>query len=146
MKTRMPRKHFRPVTPQICADIIIQMKTSEGKPGVVLISRKNPPYGWAIPGGFMDIGEKMERCAVREAQEETSLRIKNLNLFGIYSDPKRDPRGHTVSAVYTATASGQPRGADDAREARVFPINHLPRPLAFDHSKILSDWKRKVKF
>ena len=139
----MPRRHGRPVTPEICADIIIGMRTSEGKPGVVLISRKNPPYGWAIPGGFMDVGEKMERCAVREAYEETSLRVKNLKLFGIYSDPKRDPRGHTVSAVYTATATGKPKGADDAREARIFPVDHLPRPLAFDHARILAEWKRK---
>ena len=144
-KSRQSHSKCRPVTPEVCADIIIEMRTPEGKPGVVLISRKNPPYGWAIPGGFVDVGETVEKAAVREAFEETCLCIRNLRLMGVYSDPRRDPRGHTVSAVYTATASGKPRGADDAREARVFPIDHLPRPLAFDHGRILAEWKRARK-
>ena len=110
---------------------------------MVLIKRKNPPYGWAIPGGFMDIGETIEHAAKREAFEETCLRIRNLKLLGIYSNPRRDPRGHTVSAVYVAQASGKPCGADDAKEARVFPVNKLPKPLAFDHGKILGDWRRR---
>ena len=141
----MPGRRGRPVTPEVCADIIISMRAPGGGPGVVLIRRKNPPYGWAIPGGFVDVGETVEKAAVREAFEETCLRIRSLKLLGIYSDPRRDPRGHTVSAVYSATARGKPRGADDATEARVFPVGKLPRPLAFDHAKILRDWLRNLK-
>ena len=91
----------------------------------------------------MEIGETIEHTARREALEETCLKIRNLKLFGLYSSPQRDPRGHTVSAVYVATASGKPVGADDAKEAKVFPVNKWPRPLAFDHGRILEDWRRK---
>jgi ADP-ribose pyrophosphatase YjhB (NUDIX family) len=105
----------------------------------VLIRRKNPPYGWAIPGGFVDYGESMEHAAVREAREETSLRVSLIDLLGIYSDPKRDPRFHTVSAVYVARAKGRPKAADDAKEIGVFTEHGLP-PLAFDHARILADY------
>jgi 8-oxo-dGTP diphosphatase len=105
-----------------------------------LIERKNPPHGWALPGGFVDYGESLERAALREAREETSLDVKLVEQFHTYSDPRRDPRHHTVSTVFIATAQGTPRGADDAKVAQVFRQNELPRPVAFDHARILGDY------
>ncbi|MCL5885194.1 MAG: NUDIX hydrolase [Deltaproteobacteria bacterium] len=107
---------------------------------IVLIQRKNPPPGWAIPGGFVDIGEKVEDAAVREAREETGLDVTLTALLGVYSDPARDPRGHTISTVYVGKAQGDPKGADDASEARLFGEDDLPSPIAFDHGKILLDY------
>jgi 8-oxo-dGTP diphosphatase len=124
-------------TPLIAADIIIKCN-DKGRKGIVLIKRKNYPFGWAIPGGFLDYGESLERAAKREAYEETSLRIRNVKQFGAYSEPRRDPRHHTVSVVFTAEATGTPAGADDAAEARIFTKRTLPRDLAFDHKKILA--------
>jgi 8-oxo-dGTP diphosphatase len=106
----------------------------------VLIERKNPPHGWALPGGFVDYGESLEKAAVREAKEETSLDVTLTEQFYTYSDPDRDPRHHTVSTVYIAAADGMPRGADDAKSARLFLENNLPSPLAFDHGRILRDY------
>ena len=131
----------RPTTPQIAADSIIELLDTPGRP-IVLIERRNPPHGWAIPGGFVDIGETIERAAVREAAEETLLHVRLLALLGLYSDPTRDSRGHTVTAVYVAEAHGRPRAADDAREIGVFTLNDLPAPLAFDHALILADYRR----
>ena len=108
--------------------------------GIVLIRRKNPPPGWAIPGGFIDYGESAEAAAVREAREETSLDVKDLKLFGVYSDPSRDPRHHTITVVFTAWADGKPRAHDDAADIGVFSRDNLPSPLAFDHAKILEDY------
>ncbi|MCK4642900.1 NUDIX hydrolase [bacterium] len=117
-------------------DIIIE--TSEG---VVLIKRKNFPYGWAIPGGFVDEGESLESAAVREALEETSLNVKLREQFFTYSDPSRDPRSHTIATVYIAEiSSGTPLAADDAVEIGTFSASKLPDELAFDHSRILSDY------
>ena len=116
-------------------DIIIRVP-----PGIVLIKRKNPPYGWAIPGGFIDYGESAEAAAIREAMEETSLVVKDLELVGVYSDPDRDPRHHTLSVVFTARGEGAPRAADDALEIGVFTETALPSPLAFDHAKILANF------
>ncbi|MBI5528879.1 MAG: NUDIX hydrolase [Deltaproteobacteria bacterium] len=113
----------------------------EVRGGIVLIKRRNPPHGWAIPGGFVDYGESTELAAVREAREETSLRVRLVELLGVYSDPKRDPRFHTVSAVYIARARGTPVADDDAKEIGVFTKQDLP-PLAFDHAKILADYFR----
>ena len=127
-----------PVTPLLAADVIIELKDRPGRP-IVLIRRKNPPYGWAIPGGFVDVGETVESAAAREALEETGLEVKNLQLLGIYSDPARDPRGHTASVVYVAEAGGEPVAGDDAREAGVFEPGRAPQ-AAFDHDKILSDY------
>ncbi|MBU0614488.1 MAG: NUDIX hydrolase, partial [Nanoarchaeota archaeon] len=107
--------------------------------GIVLIDRKNPPYGWAIPGGFVDIGETVEDAAVREAKEETNLELTELKQFHTYSDPKRDPRGHTISIVFTAKGSGELKGMDDAKLAKVFTNDNLPE-LAFDHEQILNDY------
>lgn len=129
----------RPVTPQIAADAIIELKDLPGRP-IVLIERKFPPYGWAIPGGFVDVGEKVETAAIREAQEEVGLHVQLLALLGIYSDPKRDHRGHTVTAVYVCEASGTPTAADDAKNCQIFEVDKLPELLAFDHAQVLADY------
>jgi 8-oxo-dGTP diphosphatase len=118
-------------------DIIIQVKG-----GIVLIERKNPPYGWAIPGGFLDWGETVETCAVREAEEETGLEVHLEELFYVYSHPARDPRHHTVTTVFVASANGRPEAADDAKNAGVFTHGNLPGPLVFDHQQILGDYFR----
>jgi 8-oxo-dGTP diphosphatase len=108
---------------------------------VVLIRRKNPPLGWALPGGFVDEGEPLHVAAVREAREETSLDVELVEQFFTYSDPRRDPRKHTLSTVYIGRAQGEPLGADDAAEARAFSLDELPRQeLCFDHGTILSDY------
>lgn len=130
----------RPETPLIAADAIIELVDRPGRP-IVLIERGNPPYGWAIPGGFVDLGERLERAAVREALEETGLRVDLRALLGLYSDPARDPRGHTVSAVYLCEARGEPRALDDARALGVFLPDDLPADLAFDHALILADYR-----
>lgn len=128
-----------PVTPRIAADIIIELVDRPDRP-IVLIERRNEPPGWAIPGGFVDVGECIEAAAIREAEEETALQVLLKTLLGVYSDPQRDPRGHTVSAVYVAEAAGEPRAQDDAREVAVFSPDRLPHPLAFDHARILADY------
>ena len=115
-------------------DIIITLGT-----GVVLVKRKNPPVAWALPGGFVDYGESLEQAAVREAYEETGLHVRLGCQFHTYSEPNRDPRQHTVSTVFLATAEGTPVAGDDAGEAAVFHEESLP-PLAFDHSRILGDY------
>jgi len=116
-------------------DVIIEMEH-----GIVLIKRKNPPYGWALPGGFVDYGESLEEAAVREAREETSLQVELISQFGAYSDPDRDPRRHTITVVFIARAEGEPRAADDAAGAGVFSLHNLPNELAFDHERILKDY------
>jgi ADP-ribose pyrophosphatase YjhB (NUDIX family) len=125
----------KPVTPLITVDAIIEIAG-----GIVLIERKNPPPGWALPGGFVDVGESLAAAARREAREETSLDIELVEQFFSYSDPRRDPRGATVSVVFVATATGQPRAADDAKNVRVFALGDLPS-LAFDHAQILADYR-----
>ena len=107
--------------------------------GVVLVKRKNPPLAWALPGGFVDYGESLEQAAVREACEETGLSIRLGRQFHTYSEPDRDPRQHTVSTVFLATAEGTPVAGDDAEAAAIFHEESLP-PLAFDHSRILGDY------
>lgn len=131
----------RPVTPQLAADIIIELTDRPGRP-IVLIERLNPPHGWAIPGGFVDVGETVEAAAIREALEETSLKVTLKALLGCYSRPERDARGHTVSLVYIAEAQGQPQARDDAKNFIICTPETLPQPLAFDHGKILSDYRR----
>jgi len=134
----------RPETPALTADIIIEMTDRLSNP-IVLIERKNPPLGWALPGGFVDIGETVEQAAVREAEEEVCLKVELVHLLGVYSDPARDPRGHTASVVYIAKASGQPKAADDAANVHIYPVNALPTQLAFDHKKILDDYRKYRK-
>lgn len=115
-------------------DIIIEVGAA-----IVLIKRKNPPYGWALPGGFVDYGESYETAAVREAEEETKLVVQNLQQFRTYSDPSRDPRQHTASTVFIAQADAEPVAADDAAEAALFTEDTLP-DLAFDHDQIVADY------
>ena len=129
----------RPVTPQIAIDSIIQLINKPGKP-IVLIERLYPPFGWALPGGFMEVGETTEAGGCREALEETGLVITIVGLVGIYSDPLRDPRGHTVGITYAAQALGEPKAADDAKNVGLFTRDDLPAELAFDHAKILKDY------
>lgn len=128
-----------PRNPLPTVDIII-----ETPGGIVLIERKNPPHGWAIPGGFVDYGETVEEAAVREAKEETGLDVTLTRLLGVYSDPRRDPRHHTISTVFVASAEGQPVADDDAADAGVFTRDCLPERLAFDHRKILKDYYSQV--
>jgi 8-oxo-dGTP diphosphatase len=108
----------------------------------VLVRRKYPPQGWALPGGFVEEGETLEQAVVREAKEETGLDITLLEQLFTYSDPRRDPRRHTLSTVYAARAQGEPRAGDDAAEARAFAPGAMPQPLVFDHAQILADWMR----
>lgn len=129
----------RPVTPLLAADIVIELKDRPERP-IVLIQRKNPPYGWAIPGGFVDVGETVENAARREMKEEVSLEVDITGLLGVYSRPDRDPRGHTVTIIYTGEASGTPVAADDAKAVGCFTQDNLPSPLAFDHSEVLADY------
>lgn len=126
-------KQYRNPFPTV--DIIIELDS-----GIVLIERKFEPFGWALPGGFVDYGESLEAAAVREAREETSLEISNLRLLGCYSDPARDDRMHTISTVFIASAQGIPHAADDALNMAVFQLNSLPERLCFDHTFILADY------
>jgi ADP-ribose pyrophosphatase YjhB (NUDIX family) len=117
-------------------DIIIEI---DGR-GIVLIKRKYPPVGWALPGGFVDYGESLEEAAVREAKEETSLAVELTGQFHTYSKPARDPRQRTISTVFTARADRVPQAADDAAEIGIFMEKDLPELLMFDHAEILADY------
>lgn len=125
---------FRNPIPTV--DIIIEL---QGR-GIVLIERKNPPLGWALPGGFVDYGESLETAAVREAREEVSLDVELVGQLHTYSDPSRDTRCHTISTVFVARAKGEPKAADDAREVGIFTEADLPEPIVFDHGRILKDY------
>jgi len=122
--------------PKVAVDLIIEI---EGR-GIVLIERKNPPHGWALPGGFVDYGESLEAAAVREAKEETCLDVELLGQLHTYSDPARDPRMHCISTVFAARATGEPQAADDAKNCALFARDQLPETLAFDHRQILDDY------
>jgi len=129
----MAAEEYRNPTPTV--DVIIEVG---GK--IVLIERKNPPFGWAIPGGFVDEGECVEDAAVREAKEETLLDVALTELLYVYSNPARDPRQHTMSTVFIATADEPPTAADDASDAGLFDLDALPSPICFDHAEILADY------
>ena len=129
----------KPVTPLMTADVIIEMPLLDDKP-IVLIERKYEPFGWAIPGGFVEVGETIATAAHREALEETSLDVELDVLLGIYSNPKRDFRGHTACAVFIGNASGKPIAADDAKEIALFDPFNVDVDLAFDHRQILDDY------
>jgi ADP-ribose pyrophosphatase YjhB (NUDIX family) len=129
---KLSSNHKNPIP---TVDIIIELKG-----GVVLIKRKNLPEGWALPGGFVDYGETLEYAAAREAKEETGLDIELIRQFHTYSDPRRDPRHHTITTVYVAKAQGTAIAGDDAKEAGVFQKEALPDKIAFDHKEILNDY------
>jgi len=131
---------IRYVSPVPTVDIIIEVESDAGEQGIVLIYRRNEPRAWALPGGFVDYGETLEQAAVREAIEETGLEVESIAQFHTYSDPKRDPRRHTISTVFIAKAQGRPRPGDDAERVGVFTTESLPPSLAFDHKKILEDY------
>ena len=128
---------YRNPTPTV--DIIIELVDRPERP-IILIERKNPPLGWAIPGGFVDYCETVEAAAVREAQEEVGLDVELIEQFHVYSDPNRDPRQHTLSVVLIATAKGEPQAADDAKNLGIFHAWDVPNPLCFDHEKILRNY------
>jgi 8-oxo-dGTP diphosphatase len=130
-----------PETPLVAADLVIELIDRPGRP-IVLIERKHEPLGWALPGGFVEIGEQVEQAAIREAAEETNLRVQLEVLLGVYSSPDRDPRGHAVSLVYVASAQGEPQAMDDAAALEVYAPSDIPKQLAFDHAQILRDYLR----
>ncbi len=121
-------------------DIIIEIIDQPHRP-IILIERQNPPLGWALPGGFVDYGETVEAAAIREAKEEVSLEVKLIEQFQVYSDPSRDPRQHTLSVVFIATATGKPQAADDAKTLKIFHLWEVPQNLCFDHALILEDYR-----
>lgn len=127
-----------PSGPAPTVDVVIALPGDR----VVLVRRSHPPPGWALPGGFVDEGETLEAAAVREAREETGLDVTLTDLLYVYSDPRRDPRRHTLSAVFLGRAAGEPVGGDDAAEARAVSWGALPEPIAFDHAEILADARR----
>jgi 8-oxo-dGTP diphosphatase len=134
-RVNFPPTLAKPRNPVPTVDTIIEVPD-----GVVLIKRRYEPGGWALPGGFVEYGETMEAAAVREAREETGLVVTLTELFNVYSDPRRDPRRHTIGTVFIGTATGVPVAADDAADAGVFTAESLPTPLAFDHGRILADY------
>ena len=128
-----------PRNPAPTVDIIIEYQG-----GIVLIERKNPPFGWALPGGFVDYGESLETAARREALEETGLTVGNLQQFRAYSDPARDVRQHTISMVFYGQGQGVLCAGDDAAKAKVYKVGALP-DLAFDHGLILADYFSRLE-
>lgn len=130
-------------TPYLAVDVIVQLWEGDRFKGIVLVERKNPPVGLAIPGGFVEVGESVEAAAVREIKEETGLDVKLRRLLGVYSEPDRDPRFHVVSVVFVGDAEGDPQAGSDAKEVKVFRIEDVPLDrLVFDHSRIILDYLR----
>lgn len=127
--------------PTPTVDMIVELIDRPHRP-IILIERLNPPYGWALPGGFVDYGESVETAARREAQEEIGLSIELIEQFHVYSAPDRDPRQHTLSVVFIATAKGEPQAGDDAKHMSIFELWQLPENLCFDHAQILRDYQR----
>jgi 8-oxo-dGTP diphosphatase len=127
-----------PPSPLPTVDLLIALPDQR----LVLVRRKFPPLGWALPGGFAEVGETLGEAARREALEETGLQVELLEQLFTYSDPRRDPRRHTISTVFLARANGEPRGGDDAAEAKGFALDALPAPLCFDHNRIVVDYRR----
>lgn len=130
---------YRNPTPTV--DIIVELHDRPHRP-IILVERLNAPYGWAIPGGFVDYGETVEEAARREALEEIGLNVQLLEQFHVYSDPRRDPRQHTLSIVFLAWAVGDPQAGDDAKNLGIYTLDRLPSSLCFDHDRILADYRR----
>ena len=114
--------------------------------GIILIQRSNPPFGFALPGGFVDYGESLEEAVIREAKEETDLDLEDLKQFHTYSEPNRDPRFHTIATVFIARAKGKPRAGDDAADIKVVKLSEIDNiDFAFDHKKILQGYLKYLK-
>lgn len=138
---------FTPKTPYLTTDAIIEVYIKEQFKGIVLIQRKNPPLGLALPGGFVDVGESVEEACKREMKEETNLEIELISLFGVYSNPHRDPRFHTASVVYIAKAFDYPQAGDDAKETiLIYPKELDLKNMVFDHSQIIQDYLNYKEF
>jgi len=139
-ESNLRRRFMKPQTPNLTVDILILFENR-----LVLVKRKNPPYQgkFALPGGFVDIGESTEKAAARESFEETGLSVEIIKLVGVYSDPQRDPRGHTVSVCYLAKGSGKLKYGSDAASAEPFELDSIPE-LAFDHNKMINDAKSDI--
>jgi 8-oxo-dGTP diphosphatase len=136
-------KMFEPKTPYLAVDGVVRLWEGERFKGIVLIERRYEPLGYALPGGFVEVGETLEEAVLREVKEETGLDAQIVKLLGVYSEPNRDPRFHVVSVVFVLDAYGEPKGGDDAKKAVVFPIEDLPfDKIVFDHAKILKDYLR----
>jgi len=134
---------FEPKTPYLAVDGVVRLWEGERFKGIVLIERRYEPLGYALPGGFVEVGETVEKAVLREVKEETGLDAQIVKLLGVYSEPNRDPRFHVVSVVFVLDAYGEPKGGDDAKKAVVFPIEDLPfDKIVFDHAKILKDYLR----
>jgi 8-oxo-dGTP diphosphatase len=134
---------FEPKTPYLAVDGVVRLWEGERFKGIVLIERRYEPLGYALPGGFVEVGETVEKAVLREVKEETGLDAQIVKLLGVYSEPNRDPRFHVVSVVFVLDAYGEPVGGDDAKKALVFPIEDLPfDKIVFDHAKILKDFLR----
>jgi ADP-ribose pyrophosphatase len=134
---------FEPKTPYLAVDGVVRLWEGERFKGIVLVERRYEPLGYALPGGFVKVGETVEEAVLREVKEETGLDAQIVKLLGVYSEPNRDPRFHVVSVVFVLDAYGEPRGGDDAKRAVVFPIEDLPfDKIVFDHAKILKDYLR----
>jgi 8-oxo-dGTP diphosphatase len=134
---------LEPKTPYLAVDGVVRLWEGERFKGIVLIERRYEPLGYALPGGFVEVGETVEKAVLREVKEETGLDAQIVKLLGVYSEPNRDPRFHVVSVVFVLDAYGEPKGGDDAKKAVVFPIEDLPfDKIVFDHAKILKDFLR----
>jgi len=134
---------FEPKTPYLAVDGVVRLWEGERFKGIVLVERRYEPLGYALPGGFVEVGETVEKAVLREVKEETGLDAQIVKLLGVYSEPNRDPRFHVVSVVFVLDAYGEPKGGDDAKKAVVFPIEDLPfDKIVFDHAKILKDYLR----
>jgi 8-oxo-dGTP diphosphatase len=136
-------KMFEPKTPYLAVDGVVRLWEGERFKGIVLVERRYEPLGYALPGGFVEVGETVEKAVLREVKEETGLDAQIVKLLGVYSEPNRDPRFHVVSVVFVLDAYGEPKGGDDAKKAVVFPLEDLPfDKIVFDHAKILKDYLR----
>jgi 8-oxo-dGTP diphosphatase len=134
---------FEPKTPYLAVDGVVRLWEGERFKGIVLVERRYEPLGYALPGGFVEVGETVEKAVLREVKEETGLDAQIVKLLGVYSEPNRDPRFHVVSVVFVLDAYGEPKGGDDAKKAVVFPIEDLPfDKIVFDHARILKDFLR----